>query len=135
MHGLLHPPKEEDGEEGWAAWAGKALVGAFTGGIPVARDIAPYLMGEKDYAVTPAASIVKAVHDSSIDAMHAALGEDVSDKWLKHTINTAGYVFSLPTGQPASTIQFLYDLEQGNTNPQDAGDWWRGILTGDTKKH
>ena len=134
MHGLFHPPKDDD-EEGWLKWAGREITSAAFSGIPIARDIAAWALGSREYSVTPAASMVNAIGQSGTDAAHALMGEQVSDKWLKHAITTAGYVFALPTGQPASAIQFLWDVGDGAQDPQGAAEWWRGVMHGDIRKH
>ena len=65
--------------------------------------------------------------------MNAMLGKEASPKVLKHTVTTAGYVFGLPLGQPASTAQFLWDVSQGDQNPETVGDWLRGVMHGEMK--
>jgi hypothetical protein len=136
MHHMLHPPKEDAPEESWFAWAAKEVAMAATAGIPIVRDLAAHYISGKDYSVTPAASMVDAVGRSGQDIWNASTGEKpVSDKWLKHTITTTGYVFGLPTGQAASASQFLWDVQTGQQHPEDVADWWRGLIHGDMKKH
>ena len=97
----------------------------------MARDLEAYFSGaSKDYAVTPAAALVSSVHQSVVDGMNAYEGTHVSDQWIKHAITNAGYLTGLPTGQPASTAQFLWDVHDGKQNPQDVAEWWHGITTG-----
>jgi hypothetical protein len=70
------------------------------------------------------------------DFQDALAGETVSDKWLKHTLNTTGAIFALPTGQAANTGQFLWDVFEGNQDPETASEWLNGILKGDANsKH
>jgi hypothetical protein len=135
MHGMLHPPQQGDDKEGWAKWAGKELASSAFAGIPIFRDLSAHFIDGKSYDVTPAASMVHAIGQSGQDAMLAATGKSPSDKWLKHTLTTTGYVFGLPLGQPASTGQFLWDVAADKQRPHDAADWWRGILHGEMKKH
>lgn len=136
MHHMLHPPKEGAPEDSWFVWASKELAMAATAGIPIVRDLAAHYISGKDYSVTPAASMVDAIGRSGQDIWNASTGEKpVSDKWLKHTITTSGYVFGLPTGQAASASQFLWDVQTGQQHPEDVADWWRGLVHGDMKKH
>lgn len=135
MHSMLHPPKDEEGEEGWLKWAGKEFTAAAFAGVPILRDLSAHFLTGKDYSVTPAASMVDAVGKSGIDAANALTGKEVNDKWLKHTITTAGYAFGLPLGQPASTAQFLWDVADGKQNPQQLSDWWHGIQSGEMSHH
>jgi hypothetical protein len=131
IHSMLQPKKNSDEEEGWGAWAGKQLLESATAGVPILRDVVPYLIGDKDYSVTPAAQVVSSLKQSTHDAMAATQGES-GGRWIKHAANTAGYVFGLPIGQAGTTAQFLWDVEQGNQNPQSLADWWNGVLHGQT---
>src|SRR3569832_1082656 len=135
MHHMLHPSKDDQGETNWLGWAAKELPAAAFAGVPVLRDLSAQYLTGKDYSATPAAGMVAAFGNSGTDAMHAALGEEVSDKRLKHTVTTAGYAFGLPLGQASSSIQFLWDVADGKQTPQELADWWHGILYGDMKPH
>lgn len=134
MHSLLHPPK--DGEaDSWAVWAAKEMGAAAAGGIPIARDLYAHYVTGKDYSVTPAAGLVDMLGKSGQDAANALTGKEANDKVIKHTLTTAGAVFNLPLGQPASAAQFLWDVGNGKQHPDSAGDWFNGILHGDMKHH
>lgn len=137
LHAALKPPApgQEDEHEHWAAWAAKEIALGLFSGIPVVRDLANSAFTGRDYTATPATSIVENVGRTAKDAKHAATGEPVSDKWLKHATTTAGYAFGLPTGQPASTIQFLWDVGAGKQDPRGLADWWAGVVHGDMHKH
>lgn len=135
LHALVHPPKKEDDGEHWTVWAAKELAASAFAGIPIARDISAHYLTGRSYSATPAASMVDAVGRTGQDVANALTGKEVSDKWLKHTINTAGYVFGLPTGQLSSGAQFLWDVGDGKQHPDSAKDWWNGLLHGDMKQH
>lgn len=135
VHSMLHPSKDDQGDKNWLAWAGKEFTAAAFSGVPVLRDLAAHYLTGKDYSVTPAAGMVQAIGASGMDAMNAAVGNEPHEKWLKHTVTTAGYVFGLPLGQPSSAIQFLWDVASDKANPQNIADWWRGVIHGDMKPH
>ncbi|MGZ3184407.1 MAG: putative barnase/colicin E5 family endoribonuclease [Telluria sp.] len=135
MHHMLHPKTDDEGETNWLAWAGKELGSAAFAGIPILRDLSAHYLTGKDYSATPAAGMVDAVGKSGVDAANVLTGQEANPKALKHTITTAGYVFGLPLGQPASSAQFLWDVTQGKQDPQDVADWWRGLIHGDMQKH
>lgn len=135
MHSMLHPSKDDQGDTNWLAWAGKEFTAAAFSGIPVLRDLSAHYLTGKDYSATPAASMVSAIGNSGSDAMNAMAGHEVSEKWVKHSVTTAGYVFGLPLGQAASATQFLWDVGAGHQSPQDISDWWRGVMHGDMQKH
>jgi hypothetical protein len=134
VHGLFKPPKEEDDDHSWLKWFAEEIGAAATAGIPVARDLYAHYVGGRDYTVTPAAAIVDAVGRSGQDAAHAMMGEDVSDKWIKHSLNTTGYVLGLPLGQASNAAQFLWDVQEGAQDPEGVADWYRGLVHGTTKK-
>jgi hypothetical protein len=134
MHAIFHPPK--DGEaDSWALWAAKEFGGAAFGGIPIARDLYSHYVTGRDYAVTPAAGLVDMIGKTGQDAANALTGKTVSDKWVKHTVSTAGAVFNLPLGQPSNVAQFLWDIHEGRADPTSASDWYNGVMHGDVKHH
>lgn len=135
LHSLINPPKKEDDSQHWATWAAKEFAASAFAGIPIARDLSAHFLTGKDYSVTPAASMVDAVGRTGQDTMNALTGKEVSDKWLKHTITTAGYAAALPLGQPGSTAQFLWDVGGGRAHPTSAAEWWNGIVHGDMHAH
>jgi len=134
MHALFHPPKDDD-TESWLAYAAKEFGSVAFGGIPIARDLYAHYVTGRDYSATPAAGLVDTVGKSGADAAAALTGKDVSDKWVKHTIATAGAVLNLPLGQPSNVAQFLWDVGQGRADPTSATDWWNGVMHGDVKHH
>ena len=84
------------------------------------------------YRMSPAAdAIIKAGHAGKDAARALGLMEgEVSDRWVRHAIETPGYFLGLPTGQAAGAGQFLWDAWNGDENPQSAGDWLRGVMYG-----
>jgi hypothetical protein len=53
VHHMMHPPKEEDGDEGWLKWFGKQMAMSAFGGVPILRDIVGHYAGGKDYEMSP----------------------------------------------------------------------------------
>ena len=137
LHAALKPPAhaDQEHEKNWAVWAAEEIALGLFSGIPVVRDLANAAFSGRDYQATPAVSVVQNVAKSAMDLKHAATGEPVSDKWVKHAVTNAGYVFGLPTGQPANAAQFLWDLSTDKTHPQDIADWYAGMVHGDIHKH
>jgi hypothetical protein len=131
IHHMMHPPKEEDGEEGWLKWFGKQMAMSAFGGIPIFRDIANHYAGGKDYEMSPIASVV---HNT--DRLAADLKDgSTHERWIKHAMTEAGYILGMPLGQPGSTTQFLADVWDGKQHPEAMAEWWRGITSGDMEKH
>ena len=70
------------------------------------------------------------------DALLHDMGDNsTGERFIKHAMTEAGYIFGLPLGQPASTTQFLADVWTGSQNPSDITEWWRGLTTGSAQKH
>ena len=130
IHHMMHPPKEDDqNPEGWLMWFGKQMALSGLSGVPLARDVVGHYAGGKDYEMSPIASLIHNT-DSLLKDMDS---NSTSDRFIKHALTEAGYIFGLPLGQPASTVQFLSDVWTGNQNPQDISEWWRGVTTGNTR--
>lgn len=129
IHMMMHPPKKDDGTEGWLAWFGKAMAMAVTGGIPGVRDIAAHYLEGRDYEVSP----IKSVVDSGDALLKDVEGKSHTDQYIKHALSTAGYVFGLPLGQVGATSQFLSDVWNGKQNPRDIAEWWHGVSTGKSR--
>ena len=102
----------------------------------IARDIAQSQYFGREYTPTPVADIVTSTTKTAKD-IAAATGysdKEVSDHWLKHAIQTAGYTFGLPLGQPAQSVQWLWDVWNGDQDPKDMAGWLHGIMYGKVKE-
>ncbi|PRZ51229.1 hypothetical protein BX589_12070 [Paraburkholderia fungorum] len=138
IHAALKPtPSTQQGEQqSWPAWAAEEIGLGLLSGVPVFRDFANSAMSGRDYEATPAAQMVNSVLKSAKDVA-AATGmsdHDVSDKWVKHAVQNAGYVFGLPTGQASGSAQFLWDVMHGDQDPKDVSDWLHGLVYGKVKE-
>jgi hypothetical protein len=131
---------DDDDEDGLdmsdlSRWAGIELAANFFAGIPGIRDMASYVRRRAqgdyaDYSVTPANRVGDSIITLFRDAKNAATGEVVSDRWLKHAIETPGYFLGLPTGQAAQTGQFLHDVWTGQQQPETVSEWYQGLTKG-----
>jgi len=45
-------------------------------------------------------------------------------------MQAVGYLGGLPTGQISGTTSFLWDVYNGNADPQGVGQWYSGIMNG-----
>jgi len=133
-------PDEDDGEgwQGWMSWMGRKVFFNLFSGIVGVRDLASYaerkVGGEfATYSATPITGVGSALEDSVKDLSDLAAGEDVSDRWLKHTIQTPGYLIGLPTGQIASSSQYIYDVFNGDQEPEHVGEFLFGLMKGPQK--
>jgi conjugative element/phage-associated large polyvalent protein len=132
IHAALRTKGKDEEDKSFAALAAEEIGLGFFAGIPIVRDVAHAAFLGKDYEATPAASIVKSFAATAKDVT-AATGirdAEVSDKWLRHAIETAGYTFGLPLGQPAGSVQFLWDVMNGTADPEGLREWMHGITYG-----
>ncbi|NIF51401.1 hypothetical protein [Burkholderia sp. Ax-1724] len=138
IHAAFKPAASTQNDDGqsWASWAAEEIGLGLVSGVPVLRDIASAAASGRDYEATPAAQMVNSVLKSGKD-IAAATGmsdHDVSDKWVKHAVQNAGYVFGLPTGQASGSVQFLWDVMHGDQDPKDVSDWLHGLAYGKVKE-
>ena len=129
-------PNDEN-EEKYPEWLGKALVGQVAGDIPILRDIAKGILTGRDYQATPMESLINSIgHDAKDIARATGLSDgEPSERWLRHAIETPGFLLGLPLGQPAVAVQYLWDIERGYSQPDDAGDFMKGLAFGTPKGH
>lgn len=132
-------PREEEDP---ATWAMRKVFFNLWGGVPLVRDFANavenYSTGQfgSDYQFTPAERMADAFLRTGADSWNATFGDnDVSDKWLKHSIETAGYAFGLPgAGQAATSAQYLWDTADGKEQPDDVNEFIGSVLFGPPPK-
>lgn len=132
------PQEDEDP----ATWAMRKVFFNMWGGVPIVRDFANAVENRAtgrfgaDYQFTPAERMADAFLTTGSDAWNATFGEkDVSDKWLKHSIETAGYAFGLPgAGQAGTSAQYLWDTADGNEQPDNVGEFIGSVLFGPPPK-
>jgi hypothetical protein len=132
IHAAIKPTPAGQQDEPWPLWAAKEIGLGLFSGVPVIRDIANSAATGRSYNATPAAQIVDNIMQSGKDIARATgLSEgDVSDKWVKHAIQTSGYVFGLPTGQVSNAGQFLWDIVDGDQSPEGVQQWLHGLIYG-----
>jgi hypothetical protein len=132
IHAAIKPAPANQQEESWPAWAAKEIGLGLFSGVPVLRDIANSAATGRGYSATPAAQMVDSVMKSGKDLASATGLSDqpVSDNWVRHAIQNAGYVFGLPTGQASNAGQFLWDVIDGQQDPQGAQEWLHGLIYG-----
>jgi hypothetical protein len=87
-------------------------------GYPVVRDIMGAALTDYDYQISPVARAGEVMGRTVKEAMKALDPEEEIefDELLYHSMESAGYLVGLPTGQAAVTIQGLMDLWNGETS-------------------
>lgn len=126
---------DDDEDESWAEWALTNIMFQIFGPVPVLRDIGPTLWAKATnrpsfgYRFTPAQGGIESVINVGSDLGKIARGEETK-RATRNAIETTGYFTGLTTGQMAVAAQFLVDVGSGDADPEDIGDWWRGLTTG-----
>jgi len=133
-HILLKPSpqeKEQDNTlEGFLKTTAEDIGLGLVSGVPILRDLATAAVRGRDYAFTPIEQAGNTFVHTAEDAMKIAHGEEPSKRFSQNAAEAAGYALGLPLSQPAATAKFLWDVTDGEADPESLKDWWRGIMTG-----
>lgn len=136
IHAALKPTpasEEDNGEHDLGAMAahmGKEVVLGFVSGVPVLRDLANAAVNGRDYTITPLEQAGKSIVKAAVDTTKFVQGEEMSPHAGKNFAQAAGYALGLPTGQLSGTGSFLWDVYNGDADPQGLKDWYTGIQNG-----
>ena len=57
-------------------------------------------------------------------------GLDPKESMGKHIATAAGYIAGLPTAAPFTAGKFLWDINNGEADPQSIKDWYQGLTRG-----
>lgn len=117
-------------DEGWGEWAAKAMLAEVPAGIPLLRDIAKAALEGRDYEISPVARAVDTAVKAGVDAYKIGTGEETPKGAAKHLVAGVGYVAGLPTEAPFTAGKFLWDINNGDADPQSIRDWYQGITSG-----
>lgn len=125
-----------DEDETWLGWASLAALEEIPASLPLVRDIAKAAIHGRDYVPSPLVQMVNSTIHTAKD-MASLVGlreEEASPRAIKDTMRTFGYLTGAPTGQLGTSAQFLWDVSEGEEDPQDLADWLRGIAKGTIKE-
>jgi len=126
---------QEDNDEDWFEWALRKMFFGLWLGVPGIRDVAGGIerevSGRTAFPTTaPFFRAFDEIQKPVVDAVMAARGEPVSKRWLQNTITAPGYFVGLPTGQAGATAQYLFDVYEGDQNPESTRDVLAGMIKG-----
>jgi Large polyvalent protein associated domain 22 len=140
IHALIKPSPDEGKDDSLGNAPGslghflfhtaKEIGVGFVSGVPVLRDLANAAVNGRDYAISPLEQAGKSLVLAATDAYKAATGQETSKHPVKNAAQAAGYTFGLPTGQASSSAQFLWDVYNGDADPQSVKDWYDGLSHG-----
>jgi hypothetical protein len=132
IHAYLKPdPKDmEDTMEAHLTHLAKEIGLGFVSGVPVLRDLASAAINGRDYAITPLEQAGKTLVKAAVDTSKYVKGDEVSQHAGKNAAQAAGYAVGLPTGQLSATGSFLWDVYNGDADPQGIKEWYQGVSHG-----
>ncbi len=143
-------------QDTWLAWMmRKVFFGMFTG-VPIVRDFANTAERKAAGKYTPSPEtpwqrVASGIGGGAKDAFAGISQtdwyqdaeriapmlpdpEEVSDKWIKHSLEALGFATGFGLGQVATTTQFAVDVHSGKAQPQTLGDYAQGVATGKVKE-
>lgn len=119
-------------EEGWAAWAAKAITGEVAGMVPLVRDIWSYAEGHQTAGINPFMQGVTNVGKAAKDVAQIAQG-NAPRAPFRDLGNAIG--LAIPgMGQAGTTAQYLADVHSGKQQPRNLLDVARGVALGQGNK-
>lgn len=125
-----------DEDETWLGWGVLQVLEHIPAMLPVVRDIASAAIHNRDFVPSPLIGMVndtkKTVKD--IASLVGIREEEPNPQLIKNTMRTFGYLTGAPTGQLGTSAQFLWDVSEGEEDPEDLADWLQGIAKGTIKE-
>jgi hypothetical protein len=119
----------------YSKWTAVKMTTGLTATVPILREIGNLaenaVMGQKvrDIRVSPIVDAWTKGQRAISHAWEAASGERAADDNMYFDLLEAGgYVVGLPTGQVRVTVDYLYDLLQGDERPENIGQVLHGVL-------
>lgn len=132
MNAVLNP--KSDKKENWLAWAADNIGGELAGTVPFVRGVWDAVDQGQNTNFSPIGRVFDTAIQSAKDASAAIHGRQPSPQWLKHAMDTAGYLTGIPVGgQPAATGQFIYNVAKGADHPHGLQQYVHGIMYGSSK--
>ena len=102
--------------------------------LPIVRDVAGSLESGFDYQLTPLARALDMSVRLPGQIEKTLEGEKDVDDLIFQAWDLPGYIFGLPTGQAKKTTQYIWDVWNGDIQPEDGGDIAKGLLFGERRR-
>jgi hypothetical protein len=119
-----------DDEDEATYWATRVATYPFMG-VPIMRDIVASSTSGFDYQLSPVARAGQTAVRFGTGLVKVAQGDDVDPQRLaKNGLDTLGYAIGLPTGQIGVTGGYIWDVLDGDENPENALQFARGVTIG-----
>lgn len=132
--GLVHYAVRGTDTKTWEGMAAETLISQFGGQVPGVNAVTSSFIHNRDPSLSPMDDILKGGTVILKDAKKLAEGKK-TDQWLKHVIETPGWLFGLgPTRQLSTAAQFQYDVMKQKEHPKSVMEYLRGLITGHAQK-
>lgn len=118
-----------DDDEDWGMWSFQKMLAGLFGPIPIARDVVNAAQSGFGYSFTPAARAFETGLNVKTDIGNLWEGDDTK-RATRNVLELSGYTLGLPTGQLASSTQFIVDVSEGEQDPETISDWMEGLSKG-----
>lgn len=128
-------PADDTDPEEWFGWFLRNVFFNLFAGVPGVRDAANFaerkISGQySTTAFSPLDRLTDIGQRAAQEGYDVYSGEPVDGNTIRTAVSTPGYVFGLPSEQPAATTKFLWDYEHGDSDPKSVTDWYYGLTKG-----
>lgn len=128
-------PTDDSDPEAWFGWFLRNVFFNLFAGVPGVRDAGNFaerkISGQYSTAAfSPLDRLTDIGQRAAQEGYDVYSGEPVDGNTIRTAVSTPGYVFGLPSEQPAATSKFLWDYEHGDSDPKSVTDWYYGLTKG-----
>jgi hypothetical protein len=123
-----------DDDEDPLEWAAREILFYPLGTIPVVRDMANVWKDGYSYTLTPLSRALEMTTRLPGQIEQTIEGEKDVDDLVFQAFDLPGYLFGLPTGQVKNTTRYIWDVWNGDIQPEDGADVAKGLLFGERRK-
>lgn len=119
---ISHLPQHD---EGWAAWAGKAIAEEVASTVPFVRDAVAMVQGFDHAGVVGPENWLATMVKAGVDLVKG------TGKQVRDIADAVGMGLHIPgLGQIGMSAQYIHDVQVGKENPHDNLEYAKGVITG-----
>lgn len=131
--GDLLTGKGPDDDESIAAWMAKSTLGFAVSAFPVLRDTIGASLSGHPGSLSPAWQAINSGRQLSSTVSGAVSGDKDAGAVVKSALTTGGYILGVPVKPITKQGAYLWNLAEGDEDPENAAELWKGLLTGKGK--
>jgi hypothetical protein len=127
---LLGRWPDDDEDETWLGWATTKILTYPLASIPLVRDAAGALSSGFKFQSSPLGQMVDTVFKAGQNIKDLAAGDEPTNV-VRNSLNSLGYILGLPTGQAATTLQYVDDVRSGEKQVDNPLEFlWKAAMGG-----